>query len=181
MNQLANTGKYVSAMVFKPESVPWHRKPWELWLLVGVKEWVEMLCCLFRAWDFFLLQKSRGLNFFEQRSINKMRWGAQMSIPFQFLCLFYLPLSSSCTLYPHRHWAFCFFPGEGGRVLCWPLAAGVEGWRLGFCGFVLGAAGGWLEGWRLGGCVLHWACFVAFFMCTTFGLVGGTWMAQYQI
>jgi hypothetical protein len=146
MNQLANTGKYVSAMVFKPESVPWHRKPWELWLLVGVKEWVEMLCCLFRAWDFFLLQKSRGLNFFEQRSINKMRWGAQMSIPFQFLCLFYLPLSSSCTLYPHRHWAFCFFPGEGGE------------------GFVL-AAGGWGGGLAAGGVVYCTGLVLLPFLC----------------
>jgi hypothetical protein len=48
----------------------------------------------------------------------------------------------------------------------------VEGWGLGFCGFVLGAAGGWLEGQATGGLCIALGFFcpflLPFFMCTTF-------------
>jgi hypothetical protein len=69
---------------------------------------------------------------------------------------------------------FCSFFWRGGEGFV--LAAG--GWGGGLAAGVLWfCVGGWwwlAGGLAAGGCVLHWVCFVAFFMCTTFGLVGGT-------
>ena len=48
--------------------------------------------------------------------------------------------------------------------VCWALAAVVEGWGLGFCGFVLGAAGGWLEGQATGGLCTALGFFLSFFV-----------------
>jgi hypothetical protein len=73
-----------------------------LTFLVGVKEWAEMLCCLFRAWEFFFFCKNPGgLNFFEQRSINQNEMGGtdeytfSISLPLSFFSVIIMYFVSS--------------------------------------------------------------------------------------